>query len=56
MQRENRAEWLLQAQRLLDLIVAARGEEKAKMQKAVEDINNKTLTLYLNLKTSDRTN
>jgi len=55
MQRENRAEWLMQAQRLLSLIIAARGEEKIKMQRALEDTNNTTLVLYLKLKTSNET-
>lgn len=36
MQREHRAEWLMQAQRLSDIVTAARGEEKVKLQSAIE--------------------
>ena len=54
MQRENRAEWLMQAQRLLDLIVAAREEEKIILQAALEKTSNVTLNLYLKLKTFNK--
>ena len=54
MQRENRAEWLMQAQKLLNIATDAREEEKISMRKAVEEAGNTTLNLYLKLKTSKK--
>lgn len=49
MQREHPAEWLMQAQRLLNLVAASSAKLKTRRQEAVEKTNNSTLNLYLKL-------
>lgn len=51
MQRDNRIEWLVQADRLLDAVLDAKGKERAVMTETLNNAGNSTLQLYLKLKT-----
>lgn len=49
--KDNRSEWLFQAEKLLDVVLSAKGKERAMLTGMINNAGNSALRLYLNLKT-----